>query len=1269
MSKLNLNDPQFDALSRLVELLFGDGEAVTLGVLDENSGAIVSTLECADGGDLDALAASLAEDGHAAALLAPANGEVRWVMARIPAGGEARVSLTPSVVVSNGQESVCVWRLDEPCEGDEGLEELFERGGCDLSDPIPTPGHAGWSLVGFEPDRVYTRDQLDVWLTPSASGELEPLEHSRGVIAGTGFEILLDLLQSDDERVFTVTEFPKMTIKTGRKRELSLGELVEQLCVFRKARKKDGAAYVFGELAENQRKNSAVVSTCAISLDFDKGRPIAEIDAAVERAGLFAVRYTTYSHGRTATDVPLKTWEAFRPELDEDARARAYMESHGTPMQICETAGFASYERTADGKMARMSHDPIERCRLVFPLADVFSPDDDCEDLRHASRMLPSIIQALAARLGLEDDYDQKATDLARLNLKPAVRKGGSCASRIFKGALLDWRSLDIDCEPEPDPGGSRPRNKTAKTSKPASGKASRASGKKTSSTNAGRALGAWQHLAGERFQLLTALRENAGDAVRRDKGDKLMLACPFDDGHSNPGDENDQAFFVANAAPGREEGTPLYVASCRHESCGAYTAVDMVAKLVEDKVLPVKALVDGRYFLGEVDEDARLEALLPALGREQAYELLKDQLQALPQNPDLDELKPFLKLVATSRVGELEESWILDSLWTNKKVKKKISFGFLAELKGAESTRETETLAEQLTHDNGTPFQLPEARETRLNIRDGRIWIEDLNSDKPYPLTTPFEVVGDTVLLDKGRAHKVEVGVYDPVEGWAYSDLTPSECADRRALTTRLFEMGLRVWDDKGAKFVHTMVGRKTGQRVDALSRAGFRDHDKGVGGKVFVLPTGQIEPRLEGVRLDRARAIPPGPGGDLNAWREAANTLFKLDEPTTMQLTMLAGFVGPLLGLVGDPSIALSIEGESSTGKTTGAEMAAAVWGTTVLDEGLMRSADGTPNSAKNAIPFGSGTMLMLDEFNSIKASARANIVMHLPGGKDKGRMRNGEERIIPDRWEPLVLMFAAETGFAASLLKEDEIVLGGLTARAVPILTKTERIVPDAYFEEVSRLNAHTALAGPAFIKALFEQGWIEKVETLKAMRDEKVSAITRQGGLIMRRSARLLAMMDIAGEIAREAGLFEPGDLAPLLELTWSEAMQNGLAPKNPVQRAATAVLEQLVHEHGASLTSFETRDFAEGRGERVGYYNVEVAEYDVLGAYVLRESQLHRLHPGVSADAARVVACLGEGKKLTPVPGAHKGEDGRWVWRGFPGLSSTERYIVIPPDAI
>ena len=1270
MGKMDLNNPRFDALSRLAELLFGEDQALRIGAFDRETWSMTSSLDHTGTAGLEEALGGLAEDGQGAAFPAPASGEVRWIMARMPAGRERCVSMTPSVVLSDGEASVCLWRLDEPCEPGDAVEDLFGRGGCDLSDPVPAPGFGGWSLTEFEPERLYSIDDLAMWLTPSQSGEPERLDHPKGgLIAGTGFETLCDLFKSDDERVFTVTQFAKMNSNTGLKRKLSRAELVEQLCVFRKAHKKDGAAYVFGELAEDKRENSAVVSVCAISLDFDKGRPIAEIDAAVERAGLFAVRYTTYSHGLTTTDVPEEVWEAFNPELDDDARAQAYLREKEIDEAIADTARIASRERVSKGWVKRLSHAPIERCRVVFPLAEVFSPDDDCENLRHASRMLPAIIHALAVRLGLENDYDQSATDLARLNLKPAKRKGGSCASRIFDGKLLDWRCLEVDCEPEPEPRGSKPGKKTAKTTKPASSKASRTVGKKTTSTEAGRALGAWQHLAGERFQLLTALREHAGEAVRRDQGDKLILACPFDDGHSNPGDEDDQAFFVANAAPGREEGTPLYVASCRHESCGGYTAPDMVAKLVETGVLPAKVLVDPRYFLGEVDEAALMEAVVPALGPEQGYDLLKDQLQVLPKSPDREALEPFLKLVATSQLAELQQSWILESLHTGKGVKKKLAHGLLKELKAAQTSQDTKHLADQLTHDNGAPFQLPDVGKNRLAVREGRIWIEDLESDKPHPLTTPFEVVGDAVLLDKERTHKVEIGVHDPLEGWTYEGLAPSECADRRVLTARLLAMGMRIWDDQGAKFVHKMVGRKTGRRLHAFSRAGFRDHENGVSGKVFVLPTGQIEPHLDGMRLDRARAIPPGPGGDLDAWRDAANTLFELDEPTTMKLTMLAGFVGPLLGLVGDPSIALSIEGESSTGKTTGAEMAAAIWGTSVLDEGLMRSADGTANAAKNAIPYGSGTMLMLDEFNSIKAPSRANIVMHLPGGKDKGRMRNAEERIIPDRWEPLVLMFAAETGFAASLLKDDEIVLGGLTARAVPILTETGRIVPDAYFDKVSQLKAHTGLAGPAFIKALFDQGWVEKVETLKAMRDEKVSAITRQGGLIMRRSARLLAMMDIAAEIAREAGLFDAGDLAPLLELTWREAMQNGLAPKNPAQRAATAVLEQLIHEHGGSLVSWVGRDSPEGHGERVGYYNVDDGEFDVLGAYVLRVSQLHRLHPGVSVDALRVVECLGKGKKVTAPPRAYSGEDGGWVWRGFPGLSSTERYIVIPPEAV
>lgn len=656
----------------LVRALYRDAKSIPIQFYDPKSGA--ETIERLGFEELEKLFSLIERaeaSGGVASLLAPDDGEARWVCGYAPAlDGAPVVSLAPSLALVRDGEAFCLWVLEDPADIDGAIEELCERGRCDPTTPAPLPGSARWRLAAFEPERVYSYDELNTWLCPLNEFGLEPLEHPKGgIVAGAGFEVICDLGRADNQPLLNVSEFTNTKSRKGRAHALTLAELMERLCVFRRAAKKDGPAYVFAQLVDNVRQASAVTAVSAMSLDFDDGISLERIDEALAASGLVSVRYTTFSHAKTYTDVPRAAWRAFQPDLDDEARAVAYLRHKKRFIEdVADTGDVAGPKRTTEGPMIRLTHAPLARCRVVFPLLEAFCPDEHADDPKAASAKFSAMVAGLARKLRLEDHYDVAAVDLARLNYLPAVRKDAEFHARVFNGVCLDWRKLEADLAVEEAKARAAPerahRSKAAPADKPAKGK-----GPRTASTEAGKALGRWQSLAAERFQLARAVRDHAGDHVRVDGGEKVNLRCPFDADHSNPGDEEDTGFFVSDAAPGRNVA-PLYVASCRHTSCAEHNGPDMVAKLLDEGMLPAEALFDRAYFLGGENMDALCSAALPALSLDKRLSILETRMDNLAKNPERSELDPFFCLMAVSDLSKADEDRLLDRLWNTKKVK-----------------------------------------------------------------------------------------------------------------------------------------------------------------------------------------------------------------------------------------------------------------------------------------------------------------------------------------------------------------------------------------------------------------------------------------------------------------------------------------------------------------------------------------------------------------------------------------------------------------------
>ena len=199
--------------------------------------------------------------------------------------------------------------------------------------------------------------------------------------------------------------------------------------------------------------------------------------------------------------------------------------------------------------------------RVVIPLLEPFDLLAQGGDQQHGSAAWARVPQALGERLGLE--IDKACVDPSRLFNLPRHRPGAPYEVSVFGGDLFDWRALDLVAPP------------VKKALKPPA-------------TYVGKKLRPWAKKHGAGFQIADAIEAYADDKVRGRNGEKLTVECPFDQGHSNAGDTDDQGFFVVNGGEGLGGG---FVAHCSHHHCQHFDRLDFVGEMLAAEWFPADAL------------------------------------------------------------------------------------------------------------------------------------------------------------------------------------------------------------------------------------------------------------------------------------------------------------------------------------------------------------------------------------------------------------------------------------------------------------------------------------------------------------------------------------------------------------------------------------------------------------------------------------------------------------------------------------------------------
>lgn len=569
--------------------------------------------------------------------------------------------VTAALYNAEARTSLLFWAFDTPMPA-EALSAFAVRFDAPLDEPFPTPGCGAWTLAGCDPDTYHTFQEFErAYGDPAPSdGEIYAAASTAAVVESPPWESADAVKYADAvvktpyseadpalQRDIIITAGANAKSTTWKPMTMKLGQFIAILATHNVG-KKDGMAWVLGDMVGGMRNIKAVRSLTAVGLDIDTGMSGEAIDAALKELGCLAIRYTTHSHMRGQIEVPKDTIANWLNktrdgigDIAEDETIQDFLrEAKQYDDTIAKTARFVGFEHTEKGIVAKIAHDPMPKNRVVLPLAEPFYIADEGASQKDAEMKWRKIPAALARLLG-DIPLDKTGSDPNRLFFLPRHDKNGAYEAALFGGPLLDWRELELD-----DP------------FEVLSGELNQ--GKSKSTTAEGKELGRWFKKSGHGFQIADLVRDLAAEKVRSDNGTKMEIECPFDEHHSNAGDPDDRACLVVNAGDGSHE---FFTVSCRHESCQDRTLLDMVAKMVGDDWFDREELDNPNYCALAPEDAPDPVAAVKIAKQDDARKEAETVTDGLDEESDEEVVREAIKTILDASLGKIREDRELTKL------------------------------------------------------------------------------------------------------------------------------------------------------------------------------------------------------------------------------------------------------------------------------------------------------------------------------------------------------------------------------------------------------------------------------------------------------------------------------------------------------------------------------------------------------------------------------------------------------------------------------
>lgn len=367
----------------------------------------------------------------------------------------------------------------------------------------------------------------------------------------------------------------KFPISTGKNQEdknwvtqeVTFLDFLGKLFDHQESKKKNGKCFMQGALVKGskQRVLSNVRELSFLVLDVDSGQPMDEVRNELIAQNLCGILYTTYSNGATRSQFKkTEIITKLKIEPGEDITAqhiKFYLEHHKRmDKRIRDTVVYLGEEHVEGGVMCFVEHAPMQKYRIVLPLAKTFVMAKEANDERAARERWKKKYVGVAHMLGAQ--YDRSTVDVSRLFFWPTHPPGDDA----WRVEMVIGDFLDLDEVEGKDP-------KDLEASNPFTEAGIDSSDRRPLDNPW---LAGWMKGKYENFYAADFFAAVYDDRGRN--GEKQTTECPFDSGHSNAGDPNDKGFFCTDG-----NGDDSFFARCSHDSCAIYGKLDYVDKAISD--------------------------------------------------------------------------------------------------------------------------------------------------------------------------------------------------------------------------------------------------------------------------------------------------------------------------------------------------------------------------------------------------------------------------------------------------------------------------------------------------------------------------------------------------------------------------------------------------------------------------------------------------------------------------------------------------------------
>lgn len=422
-------------------------------------------------------------------------------------------------------------------------------------------------------------------------------------------------------------------------------------------KRKEGAAIVLAEAVDGARTDSAIKTMYAIGLDIDSGASMDYVIERLEALGLFAIVYTSHSHGKD--ELVLKHDDILRKLKLEDSPNRAQIQQYLREfhkdrfdedfIQSIEIEELRHH--TKDGLRTILKTRALDKFRVILPLWEPVHLSDLGATVSQWKEAWADAVTGVAVNM-LNVSFDATCTDVNRLFFTPRHPPGAEWYSAVIMGRPLRFEEI----EPYPkaryvkerDPGDPflsgadlGPDNKRERFVTPG-----------------GKDLNDWHRKHKERFLIADVLESFCEDKIRVAGGERAgtcHIECPFEHEHSTEGG-------TATMAMNPEENEAGYwTVFCRHDSCQGRDKLEFLNEMLSQEWFDESLLWDEEWNIPQADQDMDDEETEEA---EEVFASPSDEVLAkFNEDSTHDEIRKFLKKQSKLNIDLVERARVVSAL------------------------------------------------------------------------------------------------------------------------------------------------------------------------------------------------------------------------------------------------------------------------------------------------------------------------------------------------------------------------------------------------------------------------------------------------------------------------------------------------------------------------------------------------------------------------------------------------------------------------------